>query len=128
MDKEKRCLNCNTPLHGRTDKLFCCDRCRDKWHNTRKSLLRKSRSLTLGILNKNYGILISLLKSGYRKWPLSVVEGLGFRTDYITRLSVSKRGEALCECFNIRYCVSKTKIWDIEFITNPLPNRIDLRP
>lgn len=127
MEKERRCLNCNSPIYGRPDKLFCSDRCRDNWHNIEKSLLRKNRSAVLGILEKNYGILISLMKSECRRWPLDLVEGLGFKSDYFTRITFNKRGGMVCECFNIRYSVSKTKIWNIEFISTPLQDRRDLR-
>lgn len=119
MGKKRLCLNCGAPLYGRPDKLFCCDRCKDTWHNARRGLVRRSRTSVLGILEHNYSILYCFLNAEASIWPLSLAESLGFKKDYFTRLASYARRETVCECFNIRYRVSKTKIWGIETIGAP---------
>lgn len=113
MDKIRHCLYCGAPLYGRPDKQFCSNRCKDAWHNSRKSLIRKTRADVMDILESNHSILASLSQSGQSFWLTSLVEEMGFRYDYFTRLVGFKRGYMVCECFDIRYRVSKTKLTDI---------------
>ena len=119
MEKERLCINCGKPLYGRPDKMFCCERCKTNWHNFRKGLIRRSRSSVLTLLENNHSILVCLMNSGCLSWPLRMVESLGFKRDYLTRLAAQNRGEMVCECFDIRYRVSKTKIWGLEKIGSP---------
>ena len=109
-EKLKYCLNCGAPLHGRPDKLFCSERCKDSWHNTRKNRIKQSRASVLAILNNNHDILESLIQSGRTVWITPLLEAMGFRCDYFTRLVSISPGSLLCECFDIRYRVSKTKL------------------
>ncbi|MBR6458503.1 MAG: DUF2116 family Zn-ribbon domain-containing protein [Bacteroidales bacterium] len=110
MEKQRYCLNCGAPLYGRPDKLFCSDRCKDSWHNIRRSRIRKKRSSVMSILDNNHEILAALLRTGRTVWITPLVEAMGFRWDYFTRLVEIKHGSILCECFDIRYRVSKTKL------------------
>ena len=117
-EKLKHCLNCGEPLYGRPDKLFCSERCKDNWHNTRRSRIKRARASVLDILNNNHDILESLIQSGRTVWITPLLEAMGFRWDYFTRLVGIKRGSMLCECFDIRYRVSKTKLSGIARVTD----------
>ena len=117
MEKQRYCLNCGTPLYGRPDKLFCSERCKDIWHNTRKRQIRMSRASVIGILENNHEILARLIGSGRTVWITPLLEAMGFRWDYFTRLVGIKRGTLLCECFDIKYRVSKTKLSGLAYIT-----------
>ena len=90
--------------------MFCSEHCKDIWHNIRKSAIRKIRSSVMGILNNNHEILESLIKSGRTVWITPLVEAMGFKWDYFTRLVKIEHGSLVCECFDIRYRVSKLKL------------------
>ncbi|MBO4465714.1 MAG: DUF2116 family Zn-ribbon domain-containing protein [Bacteroidales bacterium] len=117
-EKLKYCLNCGAPLVGRADKLFCSERCKDAWHNKRKNRIKQSRASVMGILKNNHDILESLIQSGRTVWITPLLEAMGLRCDYFTRLVGIRPGSILCECFDIRYRVSKTKLWGLTRVTD----------
>lgn len=127
MEKLRRCLYCGAPLYGRTDKTFCSDHCKDRWHNSRKSSLRRSRAEVMDILENNYEILQSLLSSGSTVWLTPLIETMGFRVDYFTRLVSQRMGSMVCECFDIRYRVSKTKLSSVIRLTDYISKK-ELKP
>lgn len=110
MEQKRYCLCCGKELHGRPDKKFCSEQCKDKWNNARKCERRQVRTCVLRILECNYSILRNLTESGGTVWDLGLLAALGFRPDYITRLVSNKKGYLICECFDIRYHVTKTKL------------------
>ena len=110
MEQKKHCLCCGKELHGRPDKKFCCEQCKDKWNNNRRSEERKLRGATLRALECNYAILRNLIESGGTVWDLGMLVAIGFQPDCFTRLVSNKKGYLICECFGIRYHVSKTKL------------------
>ena len=76
-----------------------------------------SRASVIGILENNHEILARLIGSGRTVWITPLLEAMGFRWDYFTRLVGIKRGTLLCECFDIKYRVSKTKLSGLAYIT-----------
>ena len=118
MRNERRCLNCGTILHGRPDKVFCCKRCKDTWHNMDRRRIKSNRSTVQALLDNKYTILICLMKSMNTSWTASLLKSIGFKRDYFTRLVEHNRGQMVCECFNLRYCVSKTKLWGLETMSS----------
>ena len=53
---EKRCLECNDVLHGRSDKKFCSDACRNTYNNKKKSINPED----MGLTTNKFGFLIGL--------------------------------------------------------------------
>lgn len=93
--------------------MFCSERCKDIWHNIRKSAIKKIRASVIDTLNNNHEILEGLLKSGRTIWITPLLEAMGFKWDYFTRLVKIGHGSIVCECFDIRYRVSKMKLFQI---------------
>lgn len=110
MEHKRHCLCCGKELHGRPDKKFCSDKCKDKWNNSRKCELRKGKLATLRIIECNYAILQHLKEAGCTICDIKALAAIGFSPDYFTRLVTNKNGYLICECFDIRYHVSKTKL------------------
>ena len=79
----------------------------------------------MSILNNNHEILSALLQSGRSVWITPLVEAMGFKPDYFTRLLEIKKGSILCECFDIRYDVSKTKLSRLALRPVPPQDRKD---
>ena len=55
--EQKRCINCGAPLSGRTDKIFCCGRCKNEWHNHITLSEKRRKERVFGALWRNYKIL-----------------------------------------------------------------------
>ena len=72
----------------------------------------------MSILNNNHEILSALLQSGRTVWITPLVEAMGFKPDYFTKLVEIKSGSIRCECFDIRYEVSKTKLSRLMLVTD----------
>ena len=62
---EKRCLECGEMLHGRTDKKFCSDACRNTYNNKLKSVAGSQYVRKVnGILKRNRNIMAELNPEG----------------------------------------------------------------
>lgn len=89
---ERACQECGEKIVGRIDKKFCCDYCRNTFHNNlnreRKKILRNINSL----LRKNYRILEELNPSQKSKTNKTTLLLKGFRFDYFTSIYTTKSG------------------------------------
>ena len=90
--KTKKCPYCNKIITGRTDKMFCDDRCRNNFYykvnNEQKTYIRKINNILL----KNRGILRSINPSGRTSVPRRYLEELGFDFDYFTSVHKTQKG------------------------------------
>ena len=118
--KRERCLECGETIHyGRTDKKFCNDRCKNRWHNRENGNYLKIHSKTVRILDKNYKILQHCLETGRTSAEIGDLIQWGFNPEYVTGI---RRGRLRMEnrCFDIKYYRSETKIFNLE--------KVDLTP
>ena len=87
-DKVKRgtvCLECGDEIrYGRSDKKFCCEECKNRWHNRQSQGSRHFRQKVTSALEKNYIILDALRKTTLRGIPVSDMESMGFRREFFT--------------------------------------------
>ena len=98
------CLNCNHHFHGRTDKKFCNDHCRNTYHNKNKrfenNLIRNIKSILMG----NRRILFETLGD---KSTCTVqradLTSKGFHFEFITRLHTNRQGFAIYFCYDYGY-------------------------
>lgn len=111
--EKKVCLQCGKELTGRTDKMYCCAACKNRHHNTERDLIARIRKRTLRRLTDNYSILELLIKSGRTSIGLSDMGEMGFDTSVITSCGKDGKGHTEYCCFDIRYCRSETKIFNI---------------
>lgn len=90
--KTKKCPYCNKIITGRTDKMFCDDRCRNNFYykvnNEQKTYIRKINNILL----KNRGILRSINPSGRTSVPRRYLEELGFDFDCFTSVHKTQKG------------------------------------
>ena len=91
LPKTKKCPYCNKIIEGRTDKIFCDDRCRNNFYykinNEQKTFIRKINSVLL----KNRGILRSLNPSGRTSVPKTCLEELGFDFNCFTSIHTTRK-------------------------------------
>ena len=89
----KRCPYCNKIITGRTDKVFCDDRCRNNFYyeinNEQKTFIRNINKILL----KNRGILRTVNPSGRTSVPKRYLEELGFDFNCFTGIHKTKKGK-----------------------------------
>ncbi|MBQ9192629.1 MAG: hypothetical protein IJ156_02795 [Bacteroidales bacterium] len=110
-----RCLECGDPIpYGRSDRKYCCDKCRHRWHNRETRRLHRRNARIIGILEKNYGILEHLLKIGVDSVLKTDLVQMGFTLDFLT--SCRKVGRRMvCRCFDIRYEETESQVRNLSF-------------
>ncbi|MBN2521295.1 MAG: hypothetical protein JXB17_12355, partial [Bacteroidales bacterium] len=64
METKKLCTECGEPIHGRSDKKFCCDQCRNIFNNRLNSNLNNYMRNINNVLRKNRRILAELNPNG----------------------------------------------------------------
>lgn len=88
----KKCPYCNKIITGRTDKVFCDDKCRNNFYymvnNEQKTYIRKINVTLL----KNRGILRTVNPSGRMSVPKNYLEELGFDFNCFTGIHKTKKG------------------------------------
>lgn len=104
MPIEKRyCQCCAQVLHGRMDKKFCDEGCRNNFNNQQNSVQNKEIRLINRILKRNRAILLGLL--ALEKKPTKVdrecllLEGFNFR--YMTQHGVGSNGQSYQICYDV---------------------------
>ena len=96
---EKRCLECGDVLHGRTDKKFCSDACRNTYNNRLNSDASNTVRNINNILRKNRRILQDLNKqSGKTMVSKDILLSNGFNFTYFTHTYITQKG------FNYHFC------------------------
>ncbi|MCQ2139837.1 MAG: hypothetical protein MJZ09_05640 [Bacteroidales bacterium] len=115
---ERRCLECGDELDGRADMKFCSCECKNRYNNRRSHRQRATRNKINSILEKNHDILDGLLRMGVRSLDLVSLTRMGYVMMYNTA-STRTRGRAELWCYDIRFCLSETRIFNIERVELP---------
>ena len=116
--EDQHCLMCGNEIHyGRSDKKFCCDACRNRYHNNRSVEIRAYRNRVITALSVNYRILDTLIKQKKDSALLGELEEIGFRPCFITSCSKDRNGHKECSCFDIRYCQTAAKVFQIRRVS-----------
>lgn len=110
------CLECGDIItYGREDRKFCSDRCKNKYHNDIAHRHRSAQIKVIRALSKNYRILDSLLMEGIYSMNLMDLAQMGYNKEYATSYQ-KVRGRNEYRCFDIKYCLTPTRIMKIERI------------
>lgn len=108
----KNCMDCGDPLHGRSDKKFCSDACRNsynnKQHKDQTNLMRNINNK----LRKNFRILSELsFSDGKAKTHKNSLMASGFDFEFFTNLKTYKNGSQYVFVYDYGY-----KILDGDFV------------
>jgi len=113
--EEKRhfCEYCGKEIHGRTDKRFCNSDCKNNYYyeTNKANILACNRTITA--LRANYRILCTLLSRGKYSADLYLLQDLGFKPAYITGHRRVRYGHDEYRCFDIVYCQTPSRIFNI---------------
>lgn len=110
-ESEGRCLECGETIHygSRTDRKFCCDKCKDSYHNKCKVKDRKHIQRTNRLLEKNHKILRTLNANGIKEIEINELKVLGYSMDYVTSYSKAGYKTVLC-CYDMQFFFSGSKM------------------
>lgn len=102
--EQKLCLECHALLHGRTDKRFCDDGCRNAYNNRLNSQQNNYVRRITNLLKKNRRILEQQLgKEKMKKVPTSKLIDAGFVKEYHTHTLQTTKGHTYYFCFEYGY-------------------------
>lgn len=111
--RRSECLECGQPIHyGRTDKKFCSETCKNKYHNEQTNQYLKMHSKIIHILDKNHRILAHCLSNGLTSVSLGDAIQWGFNPDFVTGVDRA-RLRTEYRCFDIIYLKSDTLLYNI---------------
>ncbi len=98
------CLECGEQLHGRTDKKFCNDGCRNAYNNKQnKDVSNLMRNIN-NRLRKNYRILSEQhYVEGKAKTTKQKLVAEDFTFDYFTSIKIYKNGAEYRFVYDIGY-------------------------
>lgn len=96
---EKRCLECQEKITGRSDKKFCSDYCRNAYHNKKCSDSNKLMKRINNTLRKNRRILFELMEEGKVSISRSLLLEKGFNFRYHTNTIISEEGRTYYFCY-----------------------------
>ena len=117
---ERVCLQCGDKFEsGRSDKVFCCSKCKNEYHNHRHRLYRDIRMRVVTSLNRNYRILTSLILNGYTHIRICDIQSMGFNLNSVTGCYAKKPKSMDLGCYDILYSQSSVKLYNIH--RNQLP-------
>jgi len=100
---EKRCLDCGDLIHGRTDKKFCSDQCRNNYNNRLNRDTNNYVRNVHGLLRKNRRILCDLFTEGREKVHKDVLFALGYNFSFFTHVIETAGGKVTRYCFEYGY-------------------------
>jgi len=99
----KNCLDCGSTIHGRADKKFCNDQCRNNYNNQLNSqnyaLVRNINN----ILKRNKRILEELAPAGKIKISRKKLTALNFNFEYFTNIYQTSTGNTYFFCYDYGY-------------------------
>ncbi len=91
METEKRCIECDEIILGRSDKKFCSDACRNAYNNRKNKEANKLIRNINKRLKKNWNILQKLNTEDKTKVHKSKLLNAGFDFNYITGIYTTKK-------------------------------------
>jgi predicted nucleic acid-binding Zn ribbon protein len=97
----KDCLACGKPLHGRTDKKFCNDHCRNGYNNNLRAAVNNTVRHINGVLLKNRRILESLVgDADTGNVAKEKLLEMGFQFRYRTHHITNRKGSTYSFCYD----------------------------
>jgi hypothetical protein len=105
----KTCISCQHHLHGRTDKKFCNDYCRNTYNNQLNSASNQQVRNINHHLRKNRRILESFLLPSKQiiKVARQKLFSKGFAFTYFTHIHTNKKGSVYHFCYEYGYLISE---------------------
>lgn len=110
-----RCLCCGTVIKysdGRKDRKFCCQDCKNTYHNRLRGKIHDVKPYVDRILVRNYNIMDVLVKTGVSQISVSQLVALGFNSAICTSFNRTRSFSEL-SIYDISYRVSENRVFNI---------------
>ena len=101
--EDRRCLYCNKPVYGRSDKKFSSDVCRNSFHNQRNAPRYHYMRTINATLVKNRKILEALHLAGKKKEHKDKLLKQGFDFGFYTHVANQAKGDIQRFCYDHGY-------------------------
>jgi predicted nucleic acid-binding Zn ribbon protein len=101
---KRKCLACGKALHGRADKKFCNDYCRNAHNNNLKSATTTLvRNINNALLKNRRLLEAALGEEEMQKLPREKLLQQGFQFRFITHTYINKKGNTYFFCYEYGY-------------------------
>ena len=101
--KQKKCIECGEAVHGRADKKFCDDACRNSHNNKQNRDVNNFVRNINNILRRNRKILALLNIREKTAVTKEALLGKGFSFSYYTNVYKTKGGKVYYFCYDQGY-------------------------
>ena len=101
--ENRECPECGKPVHGRVDKKFCSDACRNAYNNKANSVATNHMRNVNNTLAKNRRILLEMNPAGKKKTHKDRLLKKGFDFDFYTNSYTTKTGDIYRFCYEQGY-------------------------
>ena len=103
MENKKVCIACGEIIHGRSDKKFCSDYCRNDFNNKKKAVDSKQINDVNKILSNNRNILKKLCPKGKFTIEKIKLASEGFDYNYFTNIYETQKEDVYYFCYDYGY-------------------------
>lgn len=102
---KRECLACGKTLHGRADKKFCNDYCRNAYNNSQKATTTTPlvRNINNALLKNRRILEASLGTEDMQKLPKEKLLQQGFQFRFMTHTYTNKKGNTYFFCYEYGY-------------------------
>jgi len=99
------CKECGKVLVGRTDKIYCSKKCRNKAHYNLREIVSNDTQDIDKILHRNYAILLNEMKDVYgsKKINTLVLSKKNFNFNYMTNYRINSQGKTYHYVYNFAW-------------------------
>lgn len=101
--ENRKCPECEKPVHGRIDKKFCSDACRNAFNNKANAASNNYMRNVNNTLSKNRRILYEMNPEGKKKTHRDQLLKKGFDFDFYTNSYTTKAGDVYRFCYEQGY-------------------------
>ena len=101
--KVRNCEYCGAEIHGRSDKRFCSDYCRNSYHNEQNKDSSNYMRKVNNILRRNRRILARHNPNGKAKIQGALLMEEGFNFAFFTNVYETKKGGKYYFCYDQGY-------------------------
>lgn len=102
---KRECLACGKSLHGRADKKFCNDYCRNAYNNSQKATTTTPlvRNINNALLKNRRILEAALGTEEMQKLPKEKLLQQGFQFRFMTHTYTNKKGNTYFFCYEYGY-------------------------
>ncbi len=95
----EKCLSCGKKIKGRSDKKFCCESCKNDYHNCNRSRKPAIFKLQRSAAKRNRSLLVNIEASGVEVISENELKKSGFNFEGLTGIKFVADKNLLLFCY-----------------------------